>query len=53
MNTKASFFICSESTAVLKEYIIARHYSSKLKEKHKNCVGALRREKRCLSHDTK
>jgi hypothetical protein len=45
MNGKALQFICSGSTAVLKEYNIARHYNSKHKEKYENCVGALRREK--------
>jgi hypothetical protein len=29
----------------LKKYNTARHYNSKHKEKYKNCVGALRREK--------
>jgi hypothetical protein len=44
MNGKALCLICSESI-VLKEYNITRHYHSKHKEKYKNCVGALRREK--------
>jgi hypothetical protein len=45
MNGKALCLICSENTVVLKEYNAARHYNSKHKENHKNCVGALRTEK--------
>jgi hypothetical protein len=45
MNGKALCSICSESTAVLKECNIVRHYNSKHKEKHKNRVHALRTEK--------
>jgi hypothetical protein len=45
MNRKALFLIRSEISAVLKEYNIARHYSSKHKEKCENCIGALRRDK--------
>jgi hypothetical protein len=44
VNGKALSLICSESIAVLKEYI-SRDNSSKHKVKYKNCVGALRREK--------
>jgi hypothetical protein len=40
MNGKALCLICNESMAALQEYKITRHHSSK----HKNCVGALRRE---------
>jgi len=35
MNGKALCIICSEIIAVLKEYNIARNYSSKHKEKYK------------------
>jgi hypothetical protein len=37
--------ICSEGVSIFKEYSIARHYNSKHKEKYKNGVGALTREK--------
>jgi hypothetical protein len=45
MNGKTLCLICSKSMATLKEYNIARHYTSKHKEKYKNCVSTLRREK--------
>jgi hypothetical protein len=45
VNGKTFHLICSEGVAILKQYNIARHYSSKHKEKYKNSVGTLRREK--------
>jgi hypothetical protein len=44
-NGKVLCLICSESFAVLKEYNIARQYDLKHKEKYKNCVGAVQKEK--------
>jgi len=45
MSGKALCLNCSEGTAILKECDNARYYSSKHKEKNKNCVDPLRREK--------
>jgi nitrate/TMAO reductase-like tetraheme cytochrome c subunit len=45
INGKTFCLICNENIAVLKEYNIARHYNSKYKEKYKNCIVALRRQK--------
>jgi hypothetical protein len=42
---KMCVFICSESIAALKKYNTDRHYNSKHKEKFRNCVGVVRREK--------
>jgi hypothetical protein len=56
MNGTALCLICSGSIAVLKEYNIARHYSTKHKEEYKNCVIALRRVQelcRCSEKSTR
>jgi hypothetical protein len=45
MNVKALCLICTETVTVLKDYNIAKRYISKHKEKYKNFVHALRREK--------
>jgi hypothetical protein len=45
MDGRALCLICTEGIAVLKEYNIARYYSSKHKERCRNFVGALRTEK--------
>jgi hypothetical protein len=43
---KTFCLISSESIAVLKEYKIASHYTSKHKEKYKSCVYGLREDKK-------
>jgi hypothetical protein len=45
INRKACSFIRSESIVQFKEYDVDRHHNSKHIKKHKNCLGAPRREK--------
>lgn len=45
LNEKAQCLVCSESIATLKECNTAKRCNSKHKDKYKNCVGSLRKEK--------